>query len=140
MFTALLSKRSLTSTRNLNCLDRYDEAIVAFKKALDLNPDNLEALALMGESLAYKGDRQRALNIVKKLKAAEERTEPAILIALIYARLELATEFFEMLEKAVAKKSTPIYIALLNKGAGLYTDPRYLSFLASIGLPHLARA
>jgi hypothetical protein len=105
-----------------------------------LNPTNLEALAFKGEALASLGDRQSALNIVLELKAAEDRTEPAILIAGIYARLGLATEFFEALERAVVNKSTPIYIAILNESANPWTtDPRYHRFLDSIGLPHLAR-
>ena len=42
----------------------------------------------MGAALAGKGERQRALNIVKKVKAAGERDGArAVLIASIYARL-----------------------------------------------------
>lgn len=122
--------------RNLSCLDRHDEAIAAFERALELTPDNLESLAFLGSAIAGKGDRQRALNIAKQVAAAEDRTEPAILLAVIYARLGLATEMYDWLERAVALKSTPIYIALLCEELHPYrTEPRYHSFLASIGLP-----
>jgi TolB-like protein/lipoprotein NlpI len=127
--------------RSLASVDRHDEAIAAFQKALSLTPDNLESLAFLGASAGAKGDRQRALDIVNKVQAAEDRTEPAVLIAVIYARLGLATEMYEWLERAFALKSTPIYIAVLSEEFRPYrTDPRYHSFLASIGLSHLARA
>jgi len=78
---------------------------------------------------------------VKKLKVEGEKTEPAILIATIYARLGLATEMYEWLERAVAVKSTPIYIAILNDEFHPYrAEARYHSFLESIGLSHLARS
>jgi TolB-like protein/Tfp pilus assembly protein PilF len=126
--------------RNLGWLGRYDEAIEAFEKALSLTPDNIEALAFMGAALAGKGERQRALNIVKKLKVAGEKTEPAILVAAIYARLGQAAEMYEWLERAVAVKSTPIYIALLcDEFRPYWTEARFHSFLESIGLSHIAR-
>jgi len=126
--------------RSLAWLGRYDEGIAAFEKALSLTPDNIEALAFMGAALAGKGERQRALNIVKKLKAAGEKTEPAILIATIYARLGAVVEMYQWLDRAVAVKSTPIYIAVLCDEFRPYlTEARYHGFLASIGLSHLAR-
>jgi tetratricopeptide (TPR) repeat protein len=126
--------------RTLSCLDRHDEAIAAFQKALTLTPDSLESMAFMGATLAIKGERQRALNIVKKLRAAEDRTEPAVLIATVYAGLELEAELYEWLDRAVALKSTPIYIVVLCKEFHPYrSEPRFHSFLASVGLQHLAR-
>ena len=87
------------------------------------------------------GERRRALNIIQKVKAAEDRTEPSILIAVIYASLGLEREMFACLEHAVTVKSTPIYIAVLNKEFRDYdADPRYHRFLASIGLSHLVRS
>jgi TolB-like protein/Tfp pilus assembly protein PilF len=127
--------------RLLSWLNRHEEAIAAFQKALALTPDNLEALAFMGAAFAVHGERQRALDIVQQLKAVEDRTEPAILIATIYAGLGLEEELFACLSHAVTVKSTPIYIAVINKEFRRYeTDPRYHSFLASIGLSHLARS
>ena len=126
--------------RNLAWLGRYEEAVEAFEKALSLTPDNIEALAFMGAALAGKGDRQRALNIVKKVRVAGERTEPAVLIAAIYAKLGLAAEMYEWLERAVAVKSTPIYITVISNEFDPYrADARFHKFLASIGLSHLAR-
>ena len=126
--------------RNLAWLGRYDEAIEAYEKALSLASDNIEALAFMGAALAGKGERQRALNIVKKLKVAGEKTEPAILIAVTYAKLGQAAEMYEWLERAVAVKSTPIYIAVIcDEFRPYWTDTRFHGFLASIGLSHLAR-
>ncbi|MGO9325969.1 MAG: tetratricopeptide repeat protein [Terracidiphilus sp.] len=126
--------------RNLASLGRYDEAIEAHEKALSLTPDNIEALAFLGTALAGKGERQRALNIVKKLKVMGEKTEPAVLIAAIYAELGLAAEMHEWLERAVAVKSTPIYIAVIcYEFRPYWTDVRFHGFLASIGLSHLAR-
>jgi len=121
----------------LNWLDRYDEAITAFQTAQSLAPDDLSSLAYMGVAMAGKGDRQRALDIVEKLRAAEERTEPALLLAPIYAKLGLATEMFECLERAIAFKSSPVYIVVVSKEFHPYhSDPRYQGFLASIGLLH----
>jgi len=125
--------------RNLSWLGRYEEAIAAFKKALELAPDNIESLAFLGATLAAKGDRKGALKLVKELMDAEARTEPAVLIAVIYARLGLEKETFACLEHAVAVKSTPIYVVLLSEEFEPYrTDPRYHAFLRSIGLSHVA--
>jgi tetratricopeptide (TPR) repeat protein len=125
--------------RNLSWLGRYDEAIVSFKKALELTPDNIESLAFLGATLAAKGDRKGALKLAKELMTAEARSEPAVLLAVIYARLGLSKELFESLERAVVTKSTPIYIVLLSEEFRPFrADPRYHAFLGSIGLSHLA--
>ncbi|HTY82997.1 MAG TPA: tetratricopeptide repeat protein [Silvibacterium sp.] len=126
--------------RTLTCIDRYDEAIAALEKALALTPDNIESLAFLASALAGKGERQRALELLKELKATEVRTEPAILIAVIYAQLGMATEMFQCLEQAATLKSTPIYVAVLcHEFSPYFTDQRFRSFLASIGLSHRAR-
>jgi TolB-like protein len=119
---------------------RYREAIEAFKKALSINPDNLEALALTGAAKAAAGDRPGALMVLEQVVAAESRTEPAILVACICASLGEDSQMFNWLQKAVEKKSTPIYIVLFNEYFRKYeSDPRFHSFLASVGLSHRAK-
>jgi TolB-like protein/Tfp pilus assembly protein PilF len=125
----------------LTRLDRFDEAIAAFQKAQFLAKDDLSSRTYMGVALAGKGDRQRALEIVEEMKSTVDRTEPALLIAPIYAKLGLATEMFECLEHAIAVKSCPVYVVIFSEEFWPYhSDPRYHSFLASIGLSHRARA
>jgi TolB-like protein/Flp pilus assembly protein TadD len=125
----------------LTRLDRFDEAIAVFQKAQSLAKDDLSSRTYMGVALAGKGDRRRAPEIAKEMKSTVDRTEPDLLIAPIYAKLGLATEMFECLEHAIAVKSCPVYIVVFSEEFRPYhSDPRYHSFLASIGLSHLARA
>jgi tetratricopeptide (TPR) repeat protein len=122
--------------RNLNRLGRYEEAIAELRKALELAPDSLETLAFLGVALAGQGDREGALGIVRKLQAAEDRTEPAVLIAVIYAKLGLAREMYDSSHRAVAVKSTPIYLVAISEEMHPYrSDPRFQSFLKLVGLP-----
>jgi TolB-like protein/Flp pilus assembly protein TadD len=124
--------------RTLEYLQRYEDAIGAYQKALSFNPDNLEALAYIGATKGAAGDRQGALRIMKKVIAADNITEPAILVASIYANLGDADEMFEWLRRAVEQRSVPIYIALFDKNFWPYEcDPRFLSFLTTLGLSHL---
>ncbi len=126
--------------RTLVWLNREDEAIEEFQKALSDNPESLEALAFMGAAMASKGDRQGALRLMKKVRAAENRTDPSILIAYIYSNLGDASEMFDWIERAVKQKAAPIYLILISENFRPYrSDPRYRSFLASIGLSHLAK-
>ena len=126
--------------RSLSWLERHDEAIAAHQMSLSLRPDSIEALAFLGVALAAKGDRKGALKMIKEVSAKGCATEPAILIATMYAKLEMASEMFQWLERAVAVKSTPIYLCVLNPEYIPYrTDPRFHSILASIGLSHWAR-
>jgi TolB-like protein len=125
--------------RALNCIDRSEDAIAAFQKALSINPDNLEALAFMGATKAAAGDRPGALMIIKQVVAAGSRSEPAILVASIYASLGDASQMFKWLKRSVEQRSVPAYIMLLNPSFRPYrSDPRYHSLLASLGLSHLA--
>ncbi len=124
----------------LNWIGRHDEAVTSLQRALTLSPESLEALAFMGSAVAAKGDRAGALAIVQELIAAESRTGPAVLIATVYAKLKLANEMYQWLERGVTLKSTPIYLAVLMQEFHPYrSDPRYHRFLESIGLSHLAR-
>jgi adenylate cyclase len=127
--------------RTLAWAGRNDEAMVAFQKALSINPDNLEALAFMGALKAGAGDRQGALKIVKRVVAAGTKTEPGILVAHILASLGEASQMFEWLQRSVEQRSTPIYLALISEEFNPFrSDPRFHSFLASIGLSHLAKS
>ena len=127
--------------RTLSWVGRNDDALKAFQKALSINPDNLEALAFMGALKAGVGDRQGALKIMKQVVAAGAKTEPAILVAHIFAKLGEDSQMFDWLRRAVEQRSTPVYIALISEEfIPFRSDPRFHSFLASIGLPHLARS
>jgi TolB-like protein/thioredoxin-like negative regulator of GroEL len=121
--------------RTLSWLERHDEAIAALQKSVSLSPQQAEPQAFLAAAMAGKGDRQRAFNLLKKVRAAEEKSEPAILVAVIYARLGMAAELFEWLDRAVTHKSTPVYVAVLSEELRPYhADPRYHRFLAQIGL------
>ncbi|MGB6973675.1 MAG: tetratricopeptide repeat protein [Terracidiphilus sp.] len=121
------------------CLDRYEEAAAALRKALELNPQHLESISFMGQALAGLGQRDAALRIVEQLRAAEERMEPAILIAGVYASLGLADEMNQWLEHAVRMRSVPLYLPAIGfEYRPYFSDPRYQKFLASIGLAHRA--
>jgi len=126
--------------RALSAINQHDEAVTELERALSLRPDSFESSAFLGLALAGKGDRKKALAMVKKTQELGERCEPAIVIACIYARLGMPDEMFEWLERAVAIKSTPIYVPLISVEFRPYeTDARYHGFLASIGLSHRAR-
>ena len=122
--------------RTLCDLDRHADAIAAFQKALSINPENLEAVAYIGSAMASAGNRSGALESLMKVKESENRFEPAILLAIIYARLGETAEMFQWLRIAFERKSTPLYLVVLDKGFRRYeSDPRFRSFLALLGLP-----
>jgi TolB-like protein/Tfp pilus assembly protein PilF len=117
-------------------INRPVDAIVTFEKALSINPENLEALAFSGCAMAAAGDRRGALECLMKVKGSEDRFEPAILLATIYASLGDAQEMFDCLQVAFERKSTPLYIVVLEPVFWRYrSDPRYISFLNLLGLP-----
>jgi TolB-like protein/Tfp pilus assembly protein PilF len=126
--------------KTLSTANQHDEAVAALERAVALRPDSFESIAFLGFALAGKGDRKGALAMVKKAQIVGEKCEPAIVLSCVYARLGMAKEMYQWLERAVEVKSTPIYIPLVSAEFVPYeTEPRYHSFLASIGLSHRAR-
>ena len=120
----------------LEMVDRFDEAIVAYRQALALNPDNLESLAFLGGALAFSGDRSGAMEIMEQVKTSERPFEPALFIANIHGCLGDASETFRWLQIAYERKASPLYIVGFRKSFTQYeSDPRYGAFLKQIGLP-----
>jgi TolB-like protein/Tfp pilus assembly protein PilF len=121
--------------RALSFSGRQEEALVTFQKALVFNPENIEALAMMGAVLAERGDKQGALKVIERVRATADRTEPALMEAIVYAALGEVTPMFESLKTAVERKSAPIYLVVLQEQFRPYkSDPRFIALLASIGL------
>jgi tetratricopeptide (TPR) repeat protein len=117
-------------------LERPEDAIATFQHALSLNPENLEAPAFMGAVMADMGNREGALQMLKKLRAAESRTELGLLEAHIYASLGEADEMFRLLDQAFKNKCAPLYVFRLQTNFGRYKhDPRYSQFLKALGIP-----
>jgi TolB-like protein/Tfp pilus assembly protein PilF len=126
--------------RNLCWLDRFDEAIAEHQRALELAPESFEVLAMLATAHASKGERQRALTLLKRVRAAEERSDPSVVIAMVYAALGEVDEMFKWMKRAVDQKSVPIYIIPISIEFRPYrSDPRYKEFLASVGLQSLDR-
>ena len=121
--------------RCLTTMERFEEAIATLTRATELAPDNLESWAYLGSALAGAGDRESALKLIQNLTAAGDRTEPAILIAVVYAQLGLVDEFFASLNRALEVRSTPLYLSVLCPETLPYrNDERFRRFLAAVGL------
>jgi TolB-like protein/Tfp pilus assembly protein PilF len=126
--------------RNLCWLHRYDEAIAEHQRALELAPESIEVLTMLAVAHGSKGERQRALTLLKRVRAAGERTDPSVMVAMVYAALGEVDEMFKAIKHAVVQKSVPIYIIPISEEfRPYYSDPRYKEFLASIGLQSLDR-
>ena len=73
-------------------MERYDEAIVYFNKAIDLEGIRYpRMLAWMGAAYARSGERQKAMAILSELKgrlARNEKGSIAFFVAVVYASLE----------------------------------------------------
>jgi TolB-like protein/tetratricopeptide (TPR) repeat protein len=120
----------------LNAAGRHEEAIALLLKARSLNRDNVEVLAYLAVSYAGAGNRSEAAGFIQEVKSASSRMEPAILLASAYAQLGDAEETFAWLRAAVERRSVPLYLGLLNRELAPYkSDPRYRTFLESLGLP-----
>jgi tetratricopeptide (TPR) repeat protein len=122
-------------------MERYEDGFAEVKLARSMNPDNLECIAYIGFAMAKLGDRQGALDAHQELlRAAEGRTEPALLASFIYAGLGEDAEMFRSLWEAMQKKCAPLYLVPLTGVFRRYrSDPRYGDFLRAMGLPQLAR-
>jgi len=120
----------------LSAVDRHREAIAAFEKALAINPHNLEALAFMGATMAIAGDKVKAFEILEKVIATEDRIEPALHIASVYAGLDDIEEMLRYLQLAYERKSSPIYLVTFSTYFKRHhSDARLRAFIASLGLP-----
>ena len=96
---------------------------------------------MLATAHASKGERQHALTLLKRVRAAEERSDPSVVVAMVYAALGEVDEMFKWIKLAVEHKSAPIYVVPISDEFLPYrSDPRYKAFLASVGLDFLDRA
>jgi len=122
----------------LSSAERHQEAKAAFDYALLRNPDSVETVAFLAATHASLGERTKALEMADQVNASSNRMDPSILLALVYAHLGDAAQVFHWLTMAVKNKSAPVYIALLQPCFDPFkSDPRFRSFLDSIGLGRL---
>ncbi len=54
-----------------------------------------------------KGERQRALTLLKRVRAAGERTDPSVMVAMVYAALGEIDEMFKWIETGGRPKIRP---------------------------------
>ena len=116
---------------------RETEAASALEKALTLNPENLEALAYMGQAKAVLGDRDGAIEAIEKLRTTQDHYEPALLVASVLAALGDANNMFKYLRIVYEQKCAPMYLVALRTTSFWHhrSDPRYVAYLGLLGLP-----
>ena len=121
----------------LRGLGRYAEALSALQEARSRAPENMEVAAFIGQLQADTGDRTGAAATLNRLIALSGgRFDPTLLVAMIYTALGEIDTAFEWVDRAIERRTSPIYLLRLNAMFdGLKGDPRYRSCLLRIGLP-----
>jgi len=117
-------------------LGRHEESLAEFQQALAMAPENLESLAFSSIAMAKLGNRKGALSVIKKIEAAKNRTDPALLLSFVYAGLGEADEMFRLLNHALENKCAPLYLFVIQKVFRPFDkDPRSAAFRAALGIP-----
>jgi len=116
---------------------QYAQAIQAFQKAHEAEPQFAEAVGSLGWASALKGDRKTAEQMVSELDAlAKKQWVEPYYYAMIYAGMGEKDKAFAALDKAYAARSW--YMATISADAkldSLKSDPRYAKLKTEVGLP-----
>ena len=115
---------------------RYAEALAAFRQGHARAPGSLEAIGFIGTIQARLGKRSEARATLNHLiETAGEKFDPSLFAAMIYADLGETDTAFELIERAIERRFSPIYLLRLLNFDTLQHDARYASCLTRIGLP-----
>jgi tetratricopeptide (TPR) repeat protein len=118
-----------------------EQAIAKFKRAVELTkgapPFQPFYLAALGHAYALAGNRQEAEGVLQTLADRAEKSYVSPFdLALIHAALGEKDKAFELLDKAVAERSTfLVYSKSEPRLDPLRSDPRFKQMLKRIGLP-----
>lgn len=113
---------------------RYEEAIVAFEKALQYSR-NREALAPLAHAYALSGNERQARDLREELVAATDRYIASPLIARVHLGLGESEQALDWLERGLAERS---YWMVFLKCDPVYdpirSHPRFVALLRKMAL------
>jgi Flp pilus assembly protein TadD len=119
----------------LEQMHRHDEAIVEFRRAIELSGHSGAFDSNLGHAYAVSGRRQEAIEILKDLKALQHGNDSTDAdIALIYVGLGDPDQAIISLNKAYDARFKAS-ILLRPAFDPLRSDPRFQDLLSRIGLP-----
>ncbi len=97
----------------LEQLGLYDQAIIAFRSAVQHCPDNVDFLATLSRALIFSGQRDEACSILRRLEARSSYIAPYSL-ALVRLALGEHDRAVELLERAFIERSTHMTYAKVD--------------------------
>jgi TolB-like protein/Flp pilus assembly protein TadD len=114
-----------------------DEAIAAFKRAIELSPPSPRILGALGGVLAKAGKRDEARKILDQLeKLAAKRYISPFEPALINFNLGRRSEGFTLLTKAFADRCFEVITIHIDpRFDGIRSDPQYKDLFQKLSLP-----
>jgi TolB-like protein/tetratricopeptide (TPR) repeat protein len=117
--------------------EEMDEAIAAFRRAIELSLPRLRILGSLGRTLALAGKREDAIQILGELEVtATQRYISPFELALIYFALERTEEGFEYLTRAFQDRCFEFATIKIDpRFESIASDPRFVALTRQIGLP-----
>ncbi len=116
--------------------ERYEEALAAAQKAMELTGGMPMAIAYLGYLYGRTGEREKAEKVIEDVEALlREGHATSILLAHIYAGLGEGEEFFAAVERAYEEHCPWLaWLKAMPPFDLMRSDPRYGGLLRRMGL------
>ncbi len=115
---------------------RYDEALPAIQKSIELTRGMPLAIACLGDLYGRTGERDKAEKVLREVESLlHERHVTSVLLAFIYAGLRDRDNFFESVNRAYEEHNPLlVWLKIYPEYDAMRSDPRYHELLRRIGL------
>ncbi len=116
--------------------ERFEDAITEFSKARDESEGSLQAVSMLGYTLARSGRKDEAQQVLDQLLVrAQQGYVPPVSIATVYAGLGDADEVFTWLNFACDVRDVRLaYLKTDRRWDTLRNDPRFVAIATRVGL------
>jgi adenylate cyclase len=113
-------------------LGKYDSAIISYEKAAEIQP----RFRYMGLSTAYflSGQKDKCMEIINELKRSPLNSFNALMLAMNYAAIDSADQFFKYANYSPAHAWTP-WLRVNIKNPLIIKDPRFKNLMDKMNLP-----